>query len=890
MSMRNLDSLLHPQSVVVIGASERAYAVGTQVLKNMLGGGFTGQILAVNPKYPRVATLPCYRNVTEIPTGADLAVICTPAETVPRLIEQLGAVGTKAAIVLSAGMSSRSSAGRQTLREAMLVAARPHLLRILGPNCLGILAPGIGLNASFAQSMALPGRLALISQSGAVATALLDWSNSRGIGYSYFITLGESADVDVGDLLDYMAQSADADAILLHLEAIAAGRKFLSAARRAARNKLVVVVKAGRAAQGALAVFTHSGALAGSDVIYDAALRRAGMLRVRTMEELFATVQTLARAKPLRGERLAIVTNGGGIGVMATDALIEAGGALAELDSATLSELDTILPPTWSHGNPVDIVGDATAARYAKVASAILASASTDAVVFLHAPTAIVPSEDVALALVPAIRASSKTAFTAWPGGASVESARHRCEGARVPFYETPEQAVQAFTHTVWHRRNQAMLMQTPELDPVLPATRTATTETYIRQRLHEGPGLLPGLAAMDVLRAYGIPCLDTKLVRDADEAVEMATELGYPLALKVYSKEIFHKSDVGGVVLNLEDAAQLRLAVASIHQRITCLPGSPRIEGFLLQKMVRRVGAVELLIGASVDPVFGPVVLAGHGGAVVEVLADRSAGIVPLNDVLARDMLQRTRVHQLLLGYRNTPAADEDAICRVIIALSQLMCEVPQIASVDINPLLADADGVVAMDARIQVQAYSGLPNDRLAILPYPSHLQETLVWRGSPLTIRPARAQDEALYQEFFAAMAADDVRHRFFGMIRQLRHRDLASMAQLDYDREIALLAVRNDTDASMQLLGEARAAADPDNEVAEFAIMVRSELKGCGLGSLLLDRLIHFCRSKGTRYLSGTVMRDNISMLALARRCGFTVAGTAERGEIFISLAL
>lgn len=890
MSIRNLRALFHPTSVAVVGASEQPYSVGARVFSNLLEGGYGGAIYAVNPKYCVVRGVPCHREIAELPAAPDLAILCTPAASVPGLIAQLGAKGTKAAIVLSAGLSAQGGAGQPDLRQAMLDAARPHLLRILGPNCLGMLTPGLGLNASFAPTMALPGRLAFVSQSGALATAVLDWSNSRNIGFSHFVTLGDSADVDLGDLLDYLADSPEANAILLYVESVTAARKFMSAARRAARNKPVVVIKSGRVPEGARAAATHTGALAGSDLVYDAAIRRAGMLRVDTTDELFDAVETLARARPLRGDRLAIMTNGGGAGVMATDALVLGGGKLASLEASTLQALDAVLPATWSHANPVDIVGDAPVSRYVDTIDILQRDHGSDAVLFIHAPTAIVSSEDIAAAMQPHIVGAPRNVFAAWLGGDAVAHARRRFRKAGIPTYDTPEQAVGAFMHAVQYRRNQALLMETPSQDGRAENRNVDLARTVVAGALAQGQTLLPDAEAKAVLAAYGIPVLETRIARDASQAAAHAEELGFPVVVKILSPAISHKSDVGGVALDLDTAGHVRLAVESMTRRVASLRPDAPIEGFMVQKMVRRPQAHELIVGAAVDPVFGPVVLFGQGGTAVEVLADRAVGLVPLNEPLARDMVSRTRVASLLAGYRDRPAVDHEALYRVLTQVSQLMCDLPEVESLDINPLLADAQGTIALDVRMRVRAHTGAAADRLAILPYPAALEQWAQWGGSTVLIRPARPEDEDLYRGFFLSLTPDDVRHRFFGMIRQLQHRELARMAQLDYDREMAFVAIRRSAEGQETMLGEVRGVVDPDNESADFALMVRSDLKNRGLGTLLMTRLIQYFSGRGTGRLVGTVMADNSGMLELARRCGFIAEPHGLGEEIRIALTL
>lgn len=896
MSVRNLHYLFSPRSVAIIGASRKPRRVGTTVLRNVLASPFKGDVYAVNPKYGNsgeaLGGVPAYPDVASLPAAPDLAIICTPAATVPGLIRDLGSRGTRAAVILSAGLgapavASAIGAPATTLAQATLDAARPFLLRILGPNCVGLLAPTIGLNASFAHTAALPGRIAFVSQSGALVTAVLDWANARGIGFSRFISIGDSLDVDVGDILDYMAGDPDTDAILLYLEDIRHARKFMSAARAAARGKPVVVLKSGRVAEGARAAQSHTGALAGSDAVYDAAIRRAGMLRVRTTADLFSAVETLARARHLAGERLAIVTNGGGPGVMATDALIAGGGKLAVLSPATVAALDALLPPSWSHANPVDLIGDAPAERYRAALDVVLRSGDADAVLLIHAPTAIVPSAEVAAAVTSLAHATGGVLLTCWLGSAAVLAARGLCDQAGLATFDTPEQAVDGFLQRVEYGRNQRLLMQAPQVRAPFQPDRPAVRKTFAAC----GEGLLSEPQAKAVFAAYGIPVVATRLVHTLGEALAAAVAIGYPVALKIVSPDISHKSDVGGVALNLDDGPALAAAFASMHARVAALSPAARIAGFSVQAMARRPGAFELIAGAAVDPTFGPVILFGQGGTAVEVDPDRALGLPPLNMVLARDMVSRTRVAKLLAGYRHVRGADIDALCGALVKLSQLVTDFPEIAELDLNPLLADADGVLALDGRIRVQHVApgtdGL--DRLAIRPYPDQLERVVDWRGQRLLVRPIRPEDGAAHLAFFDALAPEDVRLRMFVAQRALAPAQLARLTQIDYDREMAFIATREGAGGSAETLGVARAVCDPDNQEAEFAVTVRSDLKGQGLGTLLMRTLIDYCRTRGTIRMVGAALAENRAIIHLARQLGFAVTPDCG-GEVQFALEL
>ena len=886
MSIRHLDHLFDPASVAVIGASQRPGSVGATVWRNLNAGGFQGRCFAVNPKHTSFESVPVYPSVAALPEAPDLAVVCTPPAAVPGVIAELGAAGTRAAVVLTAGLDPAQ-------RQAMLDAARPHVLRVLGPNCIGMLVPHRGLNASFAHVDALPGELAFVTQSGALMTSMLDWARSRRIGFSHLVSLGEHADVDFGDMLDFLGSDPKTRAILLYIESIEAPRKFMSAARAAARNKPVIVVKSGRSAQGQRAAASHTGALAGSDIVYDAAIARAGMLRVDTMQQLFLAAETLARFRANRGEKLVILTNGGGAGVMAADCAAHSGVELAELGAGTIARLDAQMPANWSHGNPVDIIGDAPAPRYVQALEAINADPEAGAVLFIHAPTAIVPSADIARALVPLASQNPPRVLGCWLGGASVEEARTIFREAGIAGFETPEEAVRAFAMLVTYRRNQAQLI---EAAPARPADALEpdirSVRALVQRALGSGREMLDELEAKTVLAAYGIPVVaTTRAGADPAAAAEAAVAVGFPVALKILSPDISHKSDVGGVVLGLDGPERVRAAAADMLARVRAQRPAARIEGFTVQAMVRRAAAQELIVGASIDSVFGPVILFGQGGTAVEVLADRAVALPPLNEPLARALVARTRVARLLRGFRDTPPADEAAVHRVLIAVSQLLADIPQITELDINPLIVDAEGAVALDARIRVSLAAPGGALNFAIRPYPAQLVHTQDWRGRRLTVRPIRPEDEAQHLEFLEHLDPEDVRLRVFYSRRSIERTELARLTQIDYAREMAFVATAPDADGVERTLGVVRAIADPDNVEAEFGIIVRSEMKGEGLGELLMTQIIDYLRQHGTKRLVATVLAENTRMLQLARELGFHEAPHRhEPGTRWIELPL
>ena len=890
MSIRHLDSLFQPKSVAVIGASSRAYSVGGTLWRNVRTGGFGGAIYPVNPKYKELDGHRCYARVDQLPEAPELAVICTPPATVVELMRQLAQRGTQAVVVITAGLSAEQ-------KQAMLDIARPRLMRILGPNCVGLLAPHTGLNASFAHIPARPGQLAFISQSGALVTAMLDWAEARDIGFSHFVSLGEHADVDFGDMLDYLANDPQTRAILLYIESIDDARKFMSAARSAARNKPVIAVKAGRSEQGSRAAASHTGALAGADEVYDAAIARAGMLRVDSLEQLFLAAEILTRFRAPIGDRVTILTNGGGAGVMAADACAAEGVPLATLGELVVRELDTVLPPNWSHDNPVDIIGDAPAQRYVDALQVLARHPQpTGTLLFIQAPTAIVPSADIARAMVPVVLPPGRPPLplvASWIGGPAVAEARQIFVNAGIACYDMPEQAVAAIGMLQRYAQNQAQLTQAPPAGAGTEAAPdVARVRAIVEQVLASGRDMLTEPEAKAVCEAYRIPVVATRTVpADAEAAAQEAARIGFPVVLKILSEDISHKSDVGGVALNLQDAADVRHAATSMLDRVRKVHPKARLEGFTVQQMVKLAKAQELIIGASIDRVFGPIILFGQGGVAVEVTKDSATALPPLNTPLARALIGRTRVARLLKGYRDVPPANEDAVVRTLEAVSQLLADIPELAELDINPLLVNHEGAIALDARVRVSAACPAGARHFAIQPYPSGLSETLEWDGRRINIRPVRPEDEPAHRAFIDSLAPDDMRMRFFHSRPRLERTELARLVQIDYTREMAFIATADDASGTPQTLGVARAIADPDNVQAEFGIILRADLKGRGLGRLLLQRLITYQRAAGTQRLVATILAENEGMRALGRRLGFTEQPTpGDACTVQLSLAL
>jgi len=882
MTQRHLDRLLSPESVAVFGASDKPARVGTTVWRNLQSGGFKGALAPVNPRLKELDGAVCYATAGELPFVPELAVLCTPPDTIAPLVAELAAHGTRAAIIVTAGLTPQQ-------KQAVLDAARPHAFRLLGPNCIGLLSPHLGLNASFTQANARPGELALVSQSGALLTALLDWANAEHIGFSHLVSLGEHMDVDFGDLLDYLATDRNTRAILLYVESITAPRKFMSAARAAARVKPVIVVKAGRAPAGMKAAASHTGALAGEDIVFDAAIRRAGMLRVDTLKELFIAAETLARFRDNLSKELMVMTNGGGAGVMVADAAATHGVTLARPGEALMKRLNEVLPAGWSHGNPIDIIGDAPVQRYQDTLAALFEAREAGAVLFIHAPTAIVPSRDIAEACAPLIADRRGRVMSCWMGGETIAPARHVFEEAGIADYETPEEAVRAFALMQTYRRNQVVLRQTPAAsllgEPDLPRARRIIDEALAADR-----EWLDEVDAKELLAAYGIPVVATRRVPASPQAAAAAArDIDGPVALKIVSADILHKSDAGGVRLNLVGEAAVLAAASEMLAHLHAARPEARIQGFSVQAMAQRPHAQELIVGAHVDPIFGPVLLFGQGGTAVEVLGDRAVALPPLNRTLARDLIDRTRVARLLAGYRDRPPARMDAICDALIAVARMLADLPEMAELDINPLWADERGVLALDARIRLSADKPSGVAHFAVRPYPSELERTLLWGGSRVVLRPIRPEDEAQHREFLEAADPQDMRMRFFEAPHALSHDDLAKMTQIDYEREMAFVITDPNAPDGRRTLGVARLVRDPDNLEAEFGIMVRSSLKGRGLGRLLMQALLDYAASRGTQRIVGYVLRDNRAMLELAKSLGFhTSADLVQPSDVvFVS---
>lgn len=890
MSTYRLNSLLEPNSIALIGASMRHGSVGQAIVRNIRASGFEGPLGVVNPRYPEIGGMPTVGRLAELPFVPELIIVTTPARTIPEIIAEAGRLGVAGAIIVSAGLGH----GAGSLAEAADRAARGHRMRLIGPNCLGILMPKVKLNASFTAHMPRVGNLALISQSGAIATGMVDWAAHRNVGFSGIVSVGDQLDVDIADLLDFFALDTDTKAILMYIEAIKDARKFMSAARAAARVKPVVVVKSGRMAQGARAAATHTGALAGSDAVYEAAFRRAGMLRVFNLRELFDCAETLSRVKFSSGKRLAMLTNGGGIGVLAVDRLVELGGIPASLSPAAKQQLDAVLPAAWSGSSPVDIIGDADPARYVAALKILLEDRDNDAVLVMNVQTAIADSSDIATAVTRVVEenrrkytVSPKPVLTVWVGADDTISRTFTDAG--IPDYPTEDDAVRGFMHLVHHREVTETLAAVP---PSLPAEFEPDVEAarrIVERAVTDGRRWLDPIEVMGVLNAYGITSVPTRVAANAEEAASCAAQWfaeGATVVLKVLSRDISHKSDVGGVVLNLTNADAVRAAAATILANAKAKRPDAKIDGFMVQPMMLRPKARELILGIANDPTFGSVIVFGHGGTAVEVINDKALALPPLDLKLARDLVERTRVSRLLRAYRDVPAVKQDEIPLALVKLAQLAADIPEIDELDLNPLLADQTGVLTVDARIAVglpvRKFAGPGNANFAVRPYPSQWVRHLELKDRlRIVVRPIRPDDEPSIYEFVRHVTKEDLRLRFFAAMKQFSHEFIARLTQLDYARAMAFVAF---DEATGEMVGVVRIHSDSIYETGEYAILLRSDLKGRGLGWMLMQMIIEYAKSEGLKHISGDVLHENTVMLDMCRSLGFEVVNDPVEHDI------
>ncbi|SMB27851.1 Acyl-CoA synthetase [Sterolibacterium denitrificans] len=885
-----LKPLLEPASIAIVGASETEGSVGAILARNMLDMDYKGRLFFVNPKHKTVYGHPCHARIEDVPQRLDLAAICTPAHTVPAIVEACGHAGTRSALIVSSGFAETGTQTRGAMLERSIVdIARRHRMRLLGPNCLGIMRPAGGVNLTYTHCSVNPGGIGLISQSGALCTAVLDWAQPNNVGFSSVVSLGTSSDVDFGEVLDYMVADPKTKSIFLYIEGVRNARRFMSALRAAARCKPVLVIKVGRHPAGEQAARSHSGAIVGADDVFDAALRRAGVVRLFTVGQMYATVQALFAHFQPRGNRLAILTNGGGLGVMAADHADDIGIRLADLAPKTLQRLDKALPAGWSRSNPLDIGGEADPARYALALRALQEDENVDGVLTILAPQAQSDPTQTARGLIDLARQSDKPLVTCWMGDAQVREARLLFKGASIPAFRTPEPAVELFSHLSNYFRNQKLLLQTPPAsldggaDAGYPPARSESARLVIETALHEGRLVLSEMESKALLAAFRIPIAQTMLARSVSEALVLAEEIGLPVVMKIDSPQVTEKSSCGGVRLNLTTPVAVRDAYQGIHNDVRrCLPEAT-INGITIEPMISKPHGRELRIAIVQDPVFGPAITLGPGGADIAGSAAerRCVALPPLDPVLIGDMLQSSRLTNRLVARGMLPNANMQALEAVLLRVSEMACELPWIRELEINPLIIDEHGAVAVDARIviaQLPQHAG-PYDHMAIHPYPAALVSSFEARnGRQVTLRPIKPADAALEQAFVQKLSPQSRYLRFMNAIRELSPAQLVRLTQIDYDREMAFIAVVNDADGGAETqIGVARYAVNPDGASCEFAIVVADDWQGLGLAQRLMAALIETARNHaGLKTMHGDFLIENQRMLAFARRLGFVIS--------------
>jgi acetyltransferase len=890
MAIANLDKVFEPHRVAVVGASDNPASVGHAVLHNLIHGGFRGVVYPVNPKREAVHGITAYPSLDAVPQVPDLVVACTPAQTVPPVVRQGVGMGVQAFCIISAGFREAGEAGIALEQELLEAIAAGDDVRLIGPNCLGVITPRLGFNASFTVGMPRPGNLAFITQSGALGTSVLDWAIRKDIGFSKFISVGNMAEVRFADLIDYLGQDADTEAILLYIESITQARSFLSAARAFTRTKPIIAYKAGRFAESAAAAASHTGALMGADDVHDAAFQRAGIERVYEIDDLFDCAELLGRSRPPQGSRLAIVTNAGGPGVMATDALIARDGQLAELSPETMAKLNEVLPPYWSHNNPIDVLGDATADRYARAVSIVDQDPQVDAILVILTPQAMTDGDSVARAVADAVKQSNKLVLAAWAGGMSVLSGRNILSGHGVPAYPTPERAVQGLMHLVRHKRSVEAIYETPRDVPV----ETGLNVESVQQRRHEllarPNATLSEVDAKDLLDAYGIRVARTLTATTEQEAVDRAEQLGYPVVMKILSPDITHKSDVGGVRLDLNEAPEVRSAWKQMTEQARQARPDATITGVTVQPMIHLHEKVEMILGAKKDPVFGSVILLGFGGVTAEVWQDRVLGLPPLTEKLADNMINSLRSRPLLEGWRGSPPADRAKLIETMVRFSYLIADSPNIAELDINPLLVGDDGAIALDARVMTDDAPIDADDRyghLAIRPYSADLEKQVtVEQGLPILLRPIRPADEPAWQDLVDRCSPETLHARFFHRLGRTTHSLAARYCAIDYDREIALVAMTEDG-GEEKMIGVCRLSREHDPSKAEYAVLVEDAYQQRGIGAALTEHALQIARRWEVTELHGATQGPNRRMVGLFSKFGFETRTDPDNPEITLA---
>src|SRR5665647_1795378 len=880
MVTTNLDKIFNPQNVVIIGASDVEGSVGYAIVKNFTQMGYPGKVYFVNIRKPEILGVKTYPTVDQIPEPIDLAIIATPAKTVPDIIEECGKAHVKGVIIVSAGFKETGPAGK-ALEEKILAASKKYGIRVIGPNCIGLIRPRNNLNATFLDKMPKPGNVAFLSQSGALGSAILDWALHENIGFSNFVSVGSMIDVDFGDLIDYFGSDPKTKSILMYVEGITEARKFMSAARHFARTKPIIVVKSGKFSESAKAAASHTGSLSGEDSIYDAAFKRAGIVRVNEIADLFNAAEVLGTQPLPKGPRLAIITNAGGPGVMATDSLIAQGGKLAKISQKTLDSLNAVLPPFWSHGNPVDVLGDARSERYKTAVEACLNDENIDGILIVFTQQAVSESVEIAKNIVELVRSKScqnKTILTSFMGYGAVQEANSILNANNIPTYSTPEQAIRTYMYMYNYQANIDLLYETPEELPVDASPPKRPIMAILRNAAFDGREVLTEDEAKKILKHYNFPVVKTSVANNVDEAVAFAQEMGFPVVLKILSPQIIHKSDAGGVILNVNSPHEVREAFEVLIQRATAYNPNAQIIGVTVQPMIEKKGH-ELIIGGKTDPVFGPVILFGMGGVGVELFKDYSIGLPPLNTTLIHRMMEETKVYRLLKGWRNAPAVNLKKLDETVLMFSQLLVDFPQIKEIDINPLLINEKEATILDARIVVDKEKICkkfePDEHLAIGAYPNKYE--ILWllkNGQEVLLRPIKPEDEPMWLEMFKSLSEESIRYRFFQMLKDTPHEVRVRYCNIDYDREIALVAEMMEN-GKRKILGVSRLSIEPDEKSSEMAFLVSDYWQGLGLGTKMVDYVLDIAKEKGIENVTAIILQDNYRALSLTKKMGFSI---------------
>lgn len=897
MGTKYLKRFFKPKSIVVFGASDKPGSMGGIVVQNLLSSQFPGVLMCINPKgYDNVFGVPCYKSISDLPEMPDLAIICTAPGTVPDIIRKLGAHMVKAAMILTGGLSITNNPAAKTLSESVREAARPYGIRILGPDCMGLLVPGSNMNASYSHMNIQKGKVAYIGQSGLLGAAMIDWATGREIGFSHFMTLGDGVDVDLSSVIDYVSKDPYTHSILLQLDRISgSSRHFISALRAASRNKLVLVLKSGIFSDEVLKASKTPG-IPDEDIVYDAALRRAGAVRVETSDQLFNALETLTRMKPLRGERLAIVCNGMGPNALATDRLLKSGGKLARLSEDTIAALSTVLPEDWNKKNPIDLNADATPLRFSQVTELLSKDKEVDVILSIHAPTRLAPSVATADELVKVIRKSPRNILTCWMGRATAIEARNHCNAANVATFITPEEAIDAFMHMVNYRRNQEVMRQTPATYVEQNTQNHQNAKKIIADALAESRNYLKHSEACDLLDQYDIPVQNSYYADDIEGVVELSKQLKGSLAIKaLHQNNILPFSYDGQLSQRRYDLAQdlysesdVRYETTKLAYRVSERVGDDGSMGFCVQQMKRGFQSLQINVGITRDPTFGPVIVFGAGGFTVDVLADRHVMLPPMNMALAKELVKNSRIYKIIKEHSFQPERDMEQLADMIIKLSEMVVDLPHLKGLEINPLLLNKLGVLAVDVAVSIGEKS-----ELAISPYPGDLEEPIALKrsGRFAVVRPIRGEDEPCHLDFYTKLSPESIRMRYFYSRGIPSHQELASWTQIDYDREMAFIVSAPSLDGSgPETLGVVRVVTDPDNIKSEFSIVIRDDLQGEGLGEILMRKAINYCRSRGTLMIEGSTLPSNKGMQGLAMKQGFTNTFNMEEEVVDMKMML